>query len=166
MFPFANILVANPLEKPSPINQEEAEDILSSLLHNVYRAFDHHDDELIYDGLARSIAGDLLTEVYLETRKSMEVKNQGGLRISVKEVELTNLHLLDNNPVRPIFRCSWRVSGWIGHWGHIHQRENEHEAEIIISEMDGVWKIVAMEMLGELPIDPSSPITTQANATP
>ena len=58
------------------------------------RSFDHHDESLIYDRLAKSIAGELLSDVYLETRKSMEVKNQGGLRISVKEVIVTELDLV------------------------------------------------------------------------
>ncbi len=88
-------------------------------------------------------------DVYLETRKSMEVKNQGGLRISVKEVEVTQLLALDRNGSEPSFRCRWRVAGWIGHWGHVHARANEHEALIAISPRDGSWKITKIEMLDQ-----------------
>ncbi len=153
--PFARITIANPFDKPPTLSQRESKDILTSLLHNVYRSFDHHDESLIYDRLAKSISGELLADVYLETRKSMEVKNQGGLRISVKEVNVTVVDAVDRNEVEPTFQCQWQVSGWIGHWGHIHARVNEHMALITLAERDGVWKISDMEMLDEQSHDPS-----------
>lgn len=154
--PFARVAIANPFETPPVLAEPEAQEILASLLHNVYRSFDHHDETLIYDRLAKSISGELLSEVYLETRESMEIKNQGGLRISVKNVVVTDL-----DPVRVIgnthtYRCRWLVSGWIGHWGHVHARENEHFAVITIADSDGQWKITAMEMLDEQPAGPSA----------
>ena len=86
--PFARIVVANPFAESPSISDDEAHELITGLLHNVYRAFDHHNESLIYDRLSQSIAGDLLSEVYLETRRSMEVKNQGGLRISVVDQAL------------------------------------------------------------------------------
>jgi len=47
----------------------------------------------------------------------------------------------------------WRVAGWIGHWGHIHRRVNEHLALLTIAPLDGKWKITAIEMLDEQPIE-------------
>ncbi|MCH8046920.1 MAG: hypothetical protein IID44_24730 [Planctomycetes bacterium] len=52
-----------------------------------------------------------------------------------------------------------RVAGWIGHWGHIHRRVNEHVALLTIAPLDGKWKITAIEMLDEQPIE-----TPQATA--
>lgn len=131
--PFANATITNPFKEPVVLSEQEAKDILSSLLYNVCRSFDHHDEGLIYDRLEKSISGELLADVYLETRKSMEVKNQGGLRISVKEVTVNEIELHDDNASERTYRCRWRVSGWIGHWGHIHRRENEHVANITIA---------------------------------
>ena len=108
--PFARVTIADPFEEPLVLSEQATGDILSSLLHNVYRSFDHHDENLIYDRLAKSISGELLSEVYLETRRSMEVKNQGGLRISVKEVIVTELEPVNHNLEEPLFRCRWRVS--------------------------------------------------------
>ena len=156
----ARIVVADPFDRPASISGEDAHELMTGLLHNVYRAFDHHDESLIYDRLSQSIAGNMLSEVYLETRRSMEVKNQGGLRISVKEVTVTDLESMDRLADSEFtFRCRWRVSGWIGHWGHIHRRANEHLAFVTIAPLDGKWKITAIEMLDEQPIESSQAIS-------
>lgn len=152
LLPFARVSIAVPFEGPPALSDRQREEVISSLLHNVYRAFDHHDENLIYDRLAKSISGELLPDVYLKTRKSMEVKNQGGLRISVKEVIVTELESVDEGSSELSFRCRWRVTGWIGHWGHVHARANEHLALITIAARDGVWKITAIEMLDKQPV--------------
>jgi hypothetical protein len=159
-FPAARFAVGNPFSGRLAVTDQEASEVLQTLLHNVYRSFDHHNEEVIYDRLARSISGELLTDIYLQARRSMEVKNQGGLRISVKEVVLTELEPTDEEGSDWTYRCGWRVRGWIGHWGHIHARENQHMATITIADRDGQWKITAMEILDPSPAEPavSSPI--------
>ncbi len=154
--PLARVRVGDPFAVRASLSNDSAQMVLSGLLHNLYRSFDHHDESLIYDRLAKSIAGELLSEVYLETRKSMEVKNQGGLRIAVKEVEVTQTELMDETGLEHSFRCRWRVAGWIGHWGHVHARANEHEALIAISPRDDAWKITKIEMLDQQSLDRSS----------
>ena len=151
--PLASVNISDPFAVKPSLSEDSAQEILSGLLHNVYRSFDHHDESLIYDRLAKSIAGDLLSDVYLETRKSMEVKNQGGLRISVKEVTVTELDFVREVDAEPTFRCRWRVSGWIGHWGHVHARANEHVALITVGPRDGKWKITGIKMLDEQPLE-------------
>lgn len=160
--PLAKVVVANPFSEPLSISDEVAHELVTGLLHNVYRAFDHHDESLIYDRLSQSIAGDLLSEVYLETRESMEVKNQGGLRISVKEVTVIELEPAgETGEGEFTYRCRWRVAGWIGHWGHVHRRANEHLGLVTIAPLDGRWKITAIEMMDERPIE--SPQTAAAS---
>lgn len=152
--PVANIVVADPLAETPELSNEEQRELMSGLLYNIYRAFDHHDESLIYDRLAESISGELLSEVYLETRASMEVKNQGGLRISVKDVAVTELNPINqSNDSELTLRCRWRVAGWIGHWGHIHQRLNEHFAIVTLAPLDKKWKLTAIEMLDEQPLE-------------
>ncbi len=161
--PIARVPIPIPL--PPQHLASTSQQILASLLTNVYRSFDHHDESVIYDRLAQSIAGDLLADVYLETRRSIEVKNQGGLRISVKEVEVTELHAIARQAAEATFRCRWRVAGWIGHWGHIHARTNEHLAQITIAAREEVWKITALEMLDQRPGEqPPAPGQTEDGA--
>ncbi len=130
------------------IDDERAEEIATSLLHNIYRAFDFRDEEMIYDTLAHSVSGDLLTETYLETRRGLELASQGGARAKVKEVEMMEVA---SETEGTGFRatCTWNVAASVGHWGHIHQRRNRYTAELTVQPIDGVWKISALELIEE-----------------
>jgi hypothetical protein len=134
----------------SRIDDEKAADIVQALLHNVYRAFDFREEETIYDILDRSASGDLLTRIYLEMRRGLELQSQGGARARVKQVELLKISAEDHGGDRGfIARCTWNVAGSVGHWGHIHQRTNQYEAEFEVRPIDGQWKITGMEILQE-----------------
>ena len=132
------------------VDDERAGTILAGLLHNVYRAFDFREEEAIYDVLERSVSGELLAQIYLETRRGLELASQGGARAKVKDVSLVAV------TAQPLgagegfnARCSWTVAGSVGHWGHVHQRRNQYEAEIEVRPVDGVWKITDLEIVQE-----------------
>jgi hypothetical protein len=92
----------------------------------------------------------------------MEVKNQGGLRVSIKEVTVSELASLGQSADSEYsFRCRWRVAGWIGHWGHVHRRVNEHLALVTLAPLDGRWKITAIEMVDQRAME--SPQATAAS---
>ena len=76
------------LTLPNRATDERTTEIVSSLLHNIYRAFDFRGEENIYDVLDQSVSGDLLTDIYLETRRGLELASQGGARAKVKEIEM------------------------------------------------------------------------------
>ena len=138
------------VSRVAAITQVEAESTVGGLLHNIYRAFDFRDEGTVYDLLEHSVTGDLLTDVYLETRKGLELASQGGARVKVKSVDLQQV---EPEPLRgePGFlaRCQWNVMGSVGHWGHIHQRTNQYKAELTIQPIDGVWKVTGLELLQE-----------------
>jgi hypothetical protein len=138
------VLVAVP-DGPHP---DDADAILAGLLRNVYRAFDYRGEEVIYDTLARSASGDLLRQVYLETQRALELRNQGGARTRVQAVELVESDTV-STAAGIQARCVWNVAGSVGHWGHIHQRANQYEAAIVVEPVDGVWKITGLELLSE-----------------
>ena len=132
------------------VNQSNAEAIVSGLLRNVYRAFDFRDENRIYDILERSASGPLLSQVYLETRKALEIQNQGGARVKVKEVEM--LSVVSENlagEIGFVARSVWNVSGSVGHWGHIHQRRNRYEAVFTVKPVKASWKFTEIELLEE-----------------
>ena len=134
----------------SRVSEADSQEIVGALLGNIYRAFDYRDESRIYDVLARSAEGDLLTDIYLETRRSLELANQGGARVKVKEVEIL---ASDPTPLAGdvgfVTRCTWNVSGSVGHWGHIHTRTNQYEARFTVRAVDGAWKITELELLQE-----------------
>ena len=130
------------------LSDDRAREVVSGLLHNVYRAFDFRDEETIYDTLAHSVSGDLLTETYLETRRGLELASQGGARAKVQEIEMKEV---DSETEGPGFRATstWNVAASVGHWGHIHQRRNQYVAELTVEPVDGVWKITGLELIEE-----------------
>ena len=135
---------------PSRLTDERSAEIVAGLLHNIYRSFDYRGEENIYDVLDQSVSGDLLTEIYLETRRGLELASQGGARAKVKEIELLEV---EPRKIRGepgfVARALWNVAGSVGHWGHIHTRTNQYEAEITIQPVDGVWKVTGLDVLQE-----------------
>ncbi len=131
------------------MSDERLTQLVGDLLHNIYRAFDYRGEEIIYDVLEKSVSGELLTDIYLETQKSLELANQGGARVKVKTTEVRNAELLARDGNQLTIVSDWNVSGSVGHWGHVHQRSNAYRANLEISEIDGVWKLTGLEILEE-----------------
>ncbi|MGD8977338.1 MAG: hypothetical protein PVG91_07010 [Gammaproteobacteria bacterium] len=132
------------------LDDTAARDVVAGLLTNVYRAFDFRAESDVYDVLERSVDGDLLREVYLEMRRGLVLASQGGASARVKDVELVELQAepADDQGIRA--RTTWRVRAAVGHWGHIHERRNEYQADLRLQPIDGAWKLVGVEILDEV----------------
>jgi hypothetical protein len=137
------------LSRGAALDAERTHDVVSGLLHNVYRAFDFRKEEQIYDVLARSVEGELLEQIYLETRRSLELASQGGARAKVKEVDLVELESQRGDAGAFEANAVWNVMGSIGHWGHVHQRRNRYRAKLEVAPVGGAWKLVGLEILEE-----------------
>ena len=136
--------------RPSYTSPGEGDEIILRLLENVYRAFDYRDESVIYDALERSAAGELLTDIYFETKRSLELENQGGARAKVKEVVMVESeHEALGSEIGFVSTCTWSVSGSVGHWGHVHTRQNRYQARFVVKSVDGLWKITDLEILQE-----------------
>jgi len=131
------------------VSDEQAAVLVGGLLHNIYRAFDFRKEEQIYDVLDQSVDGDLLVDIYLETRRGLELANQGGARAKVKNIEIIDLATRSGDDGSLIADVTWIVSGSVGHWGHIHQRQNQYEAELRIDPVEGKWKLTDLELISE-----------------
>jgi hypothetical protein len=139
-----------PFLKKEMFSKPEAKTLISDLLKNTYRAFDFREENDIYDKLAISNSGELLSQVYLQTKKSMVIENQGGIQARVKEVVVTDVREIDSDHSGQTYECQWRVGGTVGHWGHIHRRNNQYRANISIVPVGGVWKMKALDMIEEI----------------
>ncbi|MEH6593458.1 MAG: hypothetical protein V7746_24540, partial [Halioglobus sp.] len=129
---------------------EATETVVKDLLRNIYQAFDYRQESDIYDTLERSVGGDLLTDIYLETQRSLELTSQGGARAKVKSIEVQAIEIVAAE-VPNAFRASttWNVNGSVGHWGHVHTRVNQYQAELLIQVIDSHWKLIEMNVLQE-----------------
>ena len=144
------IEVEIPFLKKQGFSKPEAADLITQLLKNTYRAFDFREENDIYDKLAISYDGKLLTDVYLETKKSMILENQGGIQVKVKDVELIEVEETSSSTGGLAYECQWRVSGNVGHWGHIHRRTNQYRAILSIKPVDGLWKMFDLDLIEEV----------------
>ena len=141
-----SLIFGRPLAPPG----EATQTVVVDLLRNVYQAFDYREESDIYDTLERSVSGDLLTEIYLETRRGLELANQGGARAKVKSIEMQDMDIqAAEQPGAFRARATWNVNGSVGHWGHVHTRVNQYQAELLIQAIDNRWKLVAMNVLQE-----------------
>ena len=132
------------------VDEQRSGRIVEALLHNVYRSFDYRQEGAVYDALARSISGDLLTQAYLETKRSLELRSQGGARVKVNDVDIVDCRPRPlGDGIGFIADCRWNVSGSVGHWGHIHQRRNQYNALVTIRAVDGAWRITGMDLISE-----------------
>jgi hypothetical protein len=142
--------VTMPGTTPHQVAASDATAVTHSLLHNVYRAFDYRDESTVYDVLDRSVSGELLTQIYLDTQRSLTLASQGGARVKVTDLELIDCQAKPaEDQVGFIADCTWTVTGSVGHWGHIHQRINQYRAEFVVEPLDGQWKMTGMQLLSE-----------------
>jgi hypothetical protein len=51
-------------------------------------------------------------------------------------------------------RTKWSAVGTVGHWGHIHTRQNLYDAILTLAVSEGSWKISGIELLEEKRVDP------------
>jgi hypothetical protein len=125
--------------------------VLDSLMKNVYRAFDFRDEEDVYDKLAICVSGELLAELYLQQRRSLVVEQAGGAQAKVKEVaiEYVVVGKSSKHDGALDLQAQWTALGQVGHWGHVHSRQNRYDAIVTIKPMAGAWKIIDLELLEE-----------------
>jgi hypothetical protein len=131
------------------LDSDRLSTLIGDLLHNVYRSFDYRGEEAVYDILAQSVSGDLLTDVYLETRNGLVLANQGGAQVKVKDIELSEAQLISTEGNAMTVEARWTVAGSVGHWGHIHRRTNAYHANVTVDDIDGQWKLSGLEILEE-----------------
>jgi hypothetical protein len=151
-----------PFGKPAVIGvklaDEQAVVVLQSLLKNVYRAFDFREEDDVYDKLAISVSGELLSDIYLQNRKLFVVQRAGGAQAKVKDVEILDVSIQNHKDFSGllVLKSRWTAFGTVGHWGHIHGRKNLYDALITVGIVEGAWKITNLELLEEKRIDPAA----------
>ncbi len=137
---------------PLGLDELRAKTVLKQLLWNIYQAFETSKEDAAYDQLAYSVSGDLQETIYLQNRQSFLIAD--GALSDVKNIEIKKI--TDISPVfggGNVFDCEWLVVGEVVHWGHQHRRENIYHAKIKLSPIDGYWKILKIEPIGQQRVD-------------
>lgn len=145
--PLAEASVPVPfVDHPTP-SESDAGKTVGQLLTNVYRAFVFRDEEAIYDRLAISVAGDQLSDIYLESRKALEIAERGGARARVEAVQVRSARDIRSDGDGFEATCEWTVAGSVSHFGHRHYRQNRYRARVMVHVHGGAWRLVAIEIL-------------------
>ncbi len=129
---------------------EEDTDILNSLLANVYRSFDLRNEGAVYDRLALTVNGDQLTNIYVQRRRAMDLKERGGARGKVDDVDVGEVGDVKREADGTFsVDANWTVSGSFSHFGHSHYRRNRYHAVVRILPEGDAWKIRKFTLLDE-----------------
>jgi hypothetical protein len=157
-WPYARVTMDRPVALAGELGPEQANALTETLLKNVYRAFDFREEDDVYDKLALTVSGDLLADIYLQSRQSLAVQQAGGAQAKVKELEIREAIATrrDDGELGYDVHAQWTAMGTVGHWGHTHMRQNLYDAILTIESVDGVWKVTGMEVLEETRIDPGA----------
>jgi hypothetical protein len=152
LWQFGRVSVTDPFAKSRRLSDTEAKQVMQVLLENVYHAFDFRSEEMVYDTLATSVAGDLLRQTYLDIRKSLEVQNQTARakEVILQEVQITPLE--GDTGLKA--RCQWTVRAAVTHWGHTHERTQLYIGELTIQWRDETWKITGLNLLEQKDLEP------------
>ncbi len=149
----AGVTIDDPFRSPVPIPDSEAKDVFTKLHRGMYRSLDFGNEERIYDVLASSVDGKLLETLYVQLRKSLELREQGGAVARIREITYDASDVVrDAKAVKwPGFEmhAKWTVAGTVEHWGHVHERQNQFDAIVAIEPRDGAWKITRMDVTGQ-----------------
>ncbi len=146
-WPLFNVNIAGSVDIPRVTDKQAAEKILTPLLRNVYRAFDHRAESEIYDVLALSVEGELLRKLYLETIQALTLEGREGTRVTISEFS-ADIVGVQPDPDSPGFisECQWTAMGTVGHWGHAHTRVNRYTAKVTVAPIKSAWKVVKLDV--------------------
>lgn len=145
------ITIAHPWKQPAELSTDQAKAVFTSLHQGIYRSLDFGNEERIYDVLATVVEGDLLEDIYLQLRKSLELREQGGAMARIRSITYEDLQVIPREQTQTPwpgfqFRSTWIVDGTVEHWGHVHERKNEFTAVFTMQPRDGDWKITRMDL--------------------
>ena len=153
----------DPNNSLGPLSAEEGLEVFQALHKNIYKAFDYTSDRDIYKTLAQSVDGPLLEEIYTSIYNSLILHEEGGAVCRIRSVEILNLKwegltqkegAVNNYTIL----ATWRVHGIVKHWGHTHEKSQQYKARFTIAPRKGVWKIIEIEIIEQVKVDPRSPI--------
>jgi hydrogenase/urease accessory protein HupE len=138
--------------------RDDPQEILEALIRAVYFAFNAEREGAVYDRLALAVDGPMLTDLYLQQRRSQLFSQTEGGQVTVESVELLHAQPAAAEADDPGlgFTATWQASGLVSHARHEHRRTNRYEAVISIAPVEGNWKITGLELLDEQRTDTDS----------
>jgi hypothetical protein len=152
LLPFGQLIINNPFFEPHAPEGNEARLVLQQVLSNTYHAFNIEDEDQSYQKLSASVSGDLVANIYLDSRRRLTAGVRQGGEVIVRDVSvLTVGDLLEGtNPNEGFtYESKWTVTARVKHLQHIHHRKNIYSGILKIKVEDNQWKISNIELKSE-----------------
>lgn len=150
LLPF-HINMNNPWFEAGELDQKGMERIMQNVLSNTYTAFNEEDEEKLFDELSKNVDTELLDNVYLDSRRRMNMGLREGAEVSVQEVKLDSLgdaHIQpDLESVE--YPVAWTVTARVRHLKHIHYRKNRYIGNVALKAINNKWKISKISLTSE-----------------
>jgi len=142
----------NPWYSPHAPGKEEASKIIHQLLSHTYTAFNLKDEDELFTELSESVSGELIDDLYLDSRRRLNVGLREGAEVKVEEVEIINIgNQPEGNFTKEgyIYPAEWVVTARVKHLQHIHFRQNRYTGSININREKEQWKISGIILKSE-----------------
>jgi hypothetical protein len=152
LIPHGTVRLSNPFFTPHPPSTAAAKRILSTVLSDIYQAFNLPDEGDAFDALATSISQELIADVYLDSRRRLTAGTRKGAVVTIKDVGVIfvgDAIVGGANDGSFTYPCQWFVTARVTHWQHTHDRRNTYAGELTIRVEDNRWKIARLELESE-----------------
>lgn len=144
------IQAQNPMFEPDAPRPEQARRIIETVLTNIYNAFNLKDEEQLYKQLSDSVDGDLVEEMYLDSRRRLTSGVRQGPEVTVQDVSVLRVgkKLIEDSGAfdRFAYEVQWAVTARVRHLQHVHHRRNMYTGILKIRADDGQWKIQEVDL--------------------
>lgn len=150
MLPFGVSKVSVPFLSPNVPSPQQARMIIEPMLSEIYHAFNMNDESETYDRLAEQVSRDLVTDIYLDSRRRLVAGTQEGASVAVRQVVIQHVGAPRTTDAdNPAYPCRWTVTAKVKHWQHSHQRRNVYEGDLRLAIENDRWKLAALDLRSE-----------------
>jgi hypothetical protein len=150
LLPYGVARASVPFLEPDPPSAKQARPIVEPMLSEIYHALNLEDENSTYDKLAEQVSSDLVTDLYLDSRRRLVSGTRKGATIEVKQVQLEDIGLSEASGKNGhSYLCRWTVRAKVSHWQHIHERRNVYEGDLELVVEDSNWKLGGLNLRSE-----------------
>jgi len=126
--------------------------VVTQVLWNTYHAFNLTDEDELYDRISENVTGDLVADLYLDSRRRLTAGTREGAEVTVRDVsvvEVADSGGGTNTEAGFSYTCRWIVTARVRHLQHIHHRQNIYNGALTIRVDGDRWKIARVELASE-----------------
>ena len=96
------------------------------------------------------MTGNLVTDLYLDSRRRLVAGTREGASVVVRQVSLQDVKApRTSEGDNPAYSCRWTVTAKVTHWQHTHQRRNVYEGDLRLTVENDRWKLAGLNLRSE-----------------